>query len=201
MMKRLAMMIFLVMACAVVHAVTDVYALKIRLRVPHVVNNSESTGKRKYKTHVLVGTMEVEYATEGQPTVRIVALTNRTFKVGGVRVFYDTWIVSSRWNLIGSNRTGVFRTPSVCIEADALPSYVASYQPTDDNSLVITMSGAGASAKRISGRVAGTIGCGCSYYGHVSPTRIAGACGPLSIVDDVASVFGTWSATRKARRN
>lgn len=201
MIKRLSMMLFLMMACAIAHAVTDVYALKIRLRVPQVVDNSVSTGKRKYKTQALVGTMEVEYATEGQPNVRIVALTNRTFKVGGVRVCYDAGIVSSRWNLIGSNRTGVFRTPSVCVEVDALPSYVASYKPTDDNSLVLTMAGAGSSVKRISGRVSGTLGCGCSDYGHVSPTRIAGACGPLSIVDDVASVYGTWSATRKARRN
>lgn len=42
---------------------------------------------------------------------------------------------------------------------------------------------------------AGTLGCGCSAYGHVSPTRIAGALGPTDEVDDVAAIWGVWRAS------
>lgn len=42
---------------------------------------------------------------------------------------------------------------------------------------------------------AGTLGCGCTAYGHISPTRKAAALAPSCTVDDVASTFGTWSAT------
>ena len=42
---------------------------------------------------------------------------------------------------------------------------------------------------------AGTLGCGCTAYGHISPTRKAAALAPSCTVDDVASTFGIWSAT------
>ena len=42
---------------------------------------------------------------------------------------------------------------------------------------------------------AGTLGCGCHAYGHVSPTRVAGALGPTDTVDDIAATWGTWRAT------
>ena len=48
--------------------------------------------------------------------------------------------------------------------------------------------------KTLSGYAAGTIGCGCMAYGHVSPTRMLGFWGATDIVDDVAAVHGTWTA-------
>lgn len=50
-----------------------------------------------------------------------------------------------------------------------------------------------------SGKVSGTLGCGCRAYGHVSPTRVAGPFGPTDWVDDVAEVDGTWSICYDAK--
>ena len=54
--------------------------------------------------------------------------------------------------------------------------------------------------KAAAGKVAGTLGCGCTAYGHVSPTRKIGYWGPTDDVDDVAAVDGTWSIRLKSRR-
>lgn len=179
--------------------VTDTYKIVMRLKVPQVVRNSESTGKRIIQRQTLRGVMKVRYHDDGPADVTIVGLTNRTFKVSGRPVTYTTEPLSSRWNLIGNNANGVFVRPSVSAEFVASPSYAAGFTPTDDNSLVVSMAGTGGSVKRIYGKVTGTVGCGCSDYGHVSPTRVMGAFGPLRIVDDVASLYGTWSAVRTGR--
>lgn len=55
--------------------------------------------------------------------------------------------------------------------------------------------------KSLNGYFAGTLGCGCRAYGHVSPTRVNGAYGATDHVDDVASVMGTWSATYSAKKS
>lgn len=49
------------------------------------------------------------------------------------------------------------------------------------------------------GFAAGTLGCGCKAYGHVSPTRQAGWNGATDKVDDVAAVSGQWIAVWKDR--
>lgn len=48
--------------------------------------------------------------------------------------------------------------------------------------------------RKLGGNVSGTIGCGCSAYGHISPTRVLWFWGASSQVDDVAAVYGKWSA-------
>lgn len=129
----------------------------------------------------------------------------------------------TRVNLIGSNLTGKFNVPSVCFWLDAEPDY-SKGEDDEDNSLLVTLSGKGTTStvkeyewvevgnvrkrvlvdqwqkiRTISGNVAGTLGCGCSAYGHVSPTRVADDHGPSQVVDDVAAVYGTWNATWKSR--
>lgn len=51
----------------------------------------------------------------------------------------------------------------------------------------------------LNGGFGGTLGCGCTAYGHKSPTRVMGALGATESVDDVAAVYGTWSATYNAK--
>ena len=67
----------------------------------------------------------------------------------------------------------------------------------EDNSLYIILAGKGrlssSKFKFATGYVAGTIGCGCSAYGHTSPTRKIGYNGATSVVDDIAAVHGRWS--------
>lgn len=144
---------------------------------------------------------------------------NITYKV---TVGYDGPM--TRVNLIGDNKKDEFKTPSVCFYIDAEPSYNVG-EDDEDNSLLCTLAGSGSmktvagytyssvcsycsssitelkkSGKcriigSMSGNVAGTLGCGCRVYGHVSPTRVASSCGASDDVDDVAAVYGTWKAT------
>lgn len=178
-------------------AQTDVYSFRMNLSVPQVVDNSTSRGRRVYRRQRLEGTLTVTYHQDAPPEVAISGLKNRNYKVAGNPVAYRTTVDEYvTWHLVGSNATGVFRKPSVCFGMEAQPSYVYAYEPTNDNSLVLTLSGKGRSRRHITGHVAGTLGCGCSDYGHKSPTRVMGPYGrPLDIVVDVAGVSGTWKAT------
>lgn len=177
---------------ATASAATDVYKFTMSLKVPQVVDNNQSRGKRVYKRQSIKGYLKVTYTNDELPKVEITGLANHSFKVKGSYVTYKVDVSSVVWNLIGSNATGKFKTPSVSFSIDAQPSYVASYKPTEDNSLILTFAGKGNSKKSISGYAAGTLGCGCADYGHVSPTRVMGACGPTDWVHDMASVYGTW---------
>ena len=191
-MKRALTVLLVSLMAATASAATDVYKLTMTLKVPQVVDNSYSKGKRVYKHQTLKGYLKVTYADGELPEIQIIGLENRNFKVSGSFVEYKTEVTYSIWNVIGSNATGKFRTPSICLQIDAQPSYVYSYEPTNDNSLILTLSGKGSSKKLISGYAAGTLGCGCTDYGHISPTRVMGFCGPTEWVQDVASVFGTF---------
>lgn len=66
----------------------------------------------------------------------------------------------------------------------------------EDTSLFVTLSGSGkiknGAVKSANGTVAGTLGCGCYYYGHTSPTKVIWWYGVSDIVSDIASVYGTW---------
>lgn len=183
-------------------AQTDVYSFRMNLNVPQVVDNSSSRGKRVYRRQRLEGTLTVTYHQDAPPEVAITGLRNRNYKVAGNPVAYKTTVGEYvTWHLVGNNATGVFRKPSVCFGMEAQPSYVYAYayEPTNDNSLVLTLSGKGRSRRHITGHVAGTLGCGCSDYGHKSPTRVMGPYGrPLDIVVDVAGVSGTWKATLRS---
>lgn len=179
-------------------ATTDVYKFTLRLHVPQVVDNFSSMGKRVYRSQKLEGELHVSYDFDGLPVVTLVDLVNRNYKVNGVMVGYKVEMSYFVWNLIGSNRTGAFKKPSVCLQFDAQPSYVWSYEPNNDNSFVLTLAGRGSSYKMIYGYAAGTQGCGCTDYGHKSPTRVMGSKGRvLGIVQDVAGTCGTWRARYK----
>lgn len=189
--------------------VTDAYDFKMTLQVPRVYDNTESQGYRKYQRQSVTGRMYITYdtASDARPVISFGRLVNNTHKVNGANVEYNVTIenvVTPRVNVIGSNRTGVFKTPSVEFAIQAWPSYSKGAAPDEDNSLNIVLSGKGVTAndgsatviRSLSGSVAGALGCSCTEYGHVSPTRVMGVFGPSASVDDVAAVFGTWKATR-----
>lgn len=172
------------------------WELCARINVPRVYNNSESLGKRAYQVQHVHGYFTVEDSSYpgGEPTIEFVELVNKTHKVGGKFVSYEANASAVRWHVIGNNKTGKFATPSVCFQLEAFPSYAIGESPDEDNSLNIVMAARGIGEKRISGRIAGMMGCGCMEYGHVSPTRIWDW--RKAFVVDTASVYGTWTAKR-----
>lgn len=218
--------------------VTDVYALKMRVCVPRIYDNTTSEGYRKYQWQTIVGELHITYQVVcgcedySHPTIEVKNLKNKTHKISGKNITYTCLVNNdgeqsgpyTRVNVIGNNRTDVFKRASVCFYVDAEPSYNVG-EDTEDNSLLITLGGYGtvADAKwypyysccsssyrkyfmnvgfisNLKGHLSGTLGCGCSAYGHKSPTRVMGFDGPTCQVDDVAAVFGQWTATFKERR-
>lgn len=178
--------------------VTDVYSLTLNLRVPQVLDNSSSTGRRMYKVQRLSGELYVSYVDDGTVDISVEGLVNNSFKVGGANVRYQVTTDVRSWNLIGSNKTGIFKKPSICLDIEAFPSYVWSWEPDSDNSFILTLAGYGVSYKYIHGYVAGTQGCGCTAYGHKSPTRRMGPYGkPTPLVVDVAATYGTFKLKLK----
>lgn len=190
----------------------DEYDLKLTLKVPQVFDNSKSIGYRKYQTQNIKGKMYIVWLNNGSYRLLFENLENQQFKVGGQKVTYngteDRNVVYTRYNYIGSNKKNTFTTPTLCFFLELEPNYAIGGN-TEDNSFFVTVAGAGSSAhskkhncrisKKFSGYVAGTQGCGCSAYGHLSPTRTAGVCGPTDKVDDVVATYGTWKATWKQR--
>jgi len=167
----------------------SVYDVWLSLHVPAIVDNSQSLGKRVYRTQRLRGTMTVKDGA-WEPTVTFTALENRSHRVSGEYVSYDVETDNVGWHAIGDNRTGRFRKASVFLSIEATPSYALA--DGEDNTLVLTLAGCGASDARLTGYASGQLGCGCYAYGHVSPTRIYGT----DTVVDTAAVWGTWKATR-----
>ena len=195
-MKR-ACAILLAILAGTAAAYTDVYELKMSLKVPRVYDNTESLGYRQYQTQTVVAQLLVEHGDGGEPSITISCAENRTHKVGGRRVTYaPTEAEGVVWHVLGSNRTGKFRTGSLKFELDLNPSYnVGEDEP--DNALILTLAGRGnvssdGRLKRANGYLAGQIGCGCSAYGHVSPTRVLGPFGATGQVVDIAAVHGHW---------
>lgn len=103
---------------------------------------------------------------------------------------------------VGSNKTLKFKQGGACFSFVADPSYnIGEIQ--EDNSLYLELSGHGKLKgnvlKNLRGVVRGKIGCGCTVYGHVSPTRLFK--GYLTdIVYDVAPVDGAFKAVFKKRQ-
>lgn len=208
--------------------ITDVYDFTMRLSVPRVYDNMESLGYRKYQSQNIKGelliTYEEDVGTEKKfPKVEVRNLVNYTHKINGYRITYDCIVggddsgPTTRVDLIGDNKKDVFKTASIVFYLDAEPDY-SKGGDDEDNSLLVTIAGKGTTSdftermydgtkrkyrliKRFSGNVSGTLGCGCRAYGHKSPTRIAGAYGPTGFTDDVASVFGSWSATFNKKKS
>lgn len=195
-MKR-ACAILLALLAGTAAAYTDVYELKMSMMVPRVYDNTGSLGYRQYQTQTVVAQLRVEHGDGGEPSITIPWAENRKHKVGGRCVTYEpTEAEGVVWHAIGSNRTGEFRTGSLKFELDLNPSYnVGDDEP--DNALILTLSGSGnvssdGRLKRANGYLAGQIGCGCSAYGHVSPTRVLGPFGATGQVVDIAAVHGHW---------
>lgn len=183
-------------------AAVESYTFKMHLKVPRIYNNNQSLGSRKYQTQMVVGIMQLCYQSDGRLVdVRFKDLVNKTHKLSnGKNVTYQTMLDSimfPRFNAIGSNKTKKFNVASVCFSIAAEPNYNIG-QMDEDNGLYLVLSGKGSISKSqlktLSGYAAGTIGCGCMAYGHVSPTRKIGFCGATEDVDDVASVYGSWCA-------
>ena len=226
-------------------SITDVYDLRMSVKVPRIYNNTESLGYRKYQAQRIVGELWLVYKdNHTRPTILVTNLVNKTHKMSNgryvsyrVNVDNEGTQVYPRINLIGNNKTDVFKTPSVIFYLDAEPSYNLG-DDTEDNSLLVTLAGTGSTStsiekgnrviSKLTGNLAGTLGCGCTAYGHISPTRVAGpylylvndytfatilpsafwshyvsywSCISKSpdnynvpIIDDVAAVWGTWSA-------
>lgn len=189
--------------------VEDCYDLVMKLRVPVVYDNTKSLGERKYKSQKLVGTVKVTYFDSAlPPDVKVTDLVNRSYRVNGEHVTYDTAVDSVIWVSVGNNATERFKTAAVSFVLDADPSYnVGDDEP--DNTLILRLSGYGTYAKYVRGYVAGQLGCGCRAYGHKSPTRIM--CIPYigskylepacitgwpvywyPTVTDIAPCWGTW---------
>lgn len=178
------------------NVVTEVYSLKLHLKVPQVRDNSASMGRRAYAKQRLEGEMHVTYSGDSV-SIAVRGLVNKNFKVGGKNVEYQVVTDITCWNLIGNNRIDRFKKPSVCFSMEAQPSYAWPWKPDSDNSFVLTVSGFGASYKALRGYVSGTQGCGCAAYGHKSPTREMGPAGRPMQVSDMAATFGKWRAKLK----
>ncbi|MCQ2300359.1 MAG: hypothetical protein MJZ81_09580 [Bacteroidales bacterium] len=192
--------------------ITDCYDFKMSVKVPRVYDNMSSTGYRKYQTQKIVGEMLVTYDTVDPfgTTISFRNVVNRTHKIGGENVVYIAEPATAvRWNYIGSNRSGLFKTPSVSFDAELWPTYNVVQKVEEDNSLILSFAGRGSSSSSskwrgrsgsrtvtmVNGSVVGTLGSGCYDYGHLSPTRIIGPFSPwFDVLSDVASVDGTWKA-------
>ena len=191
--------------------ITDVYTFKMAVKTPRVYDNMQSKGYRKYHIDKLYGELHLTYPADGTDGAEITVknLYNISHKVGGKYVTYKTQIakdmIGPLVNLIGSNKTGIFRTPTIVFSLVCDPSYNVG-KVDEDNTLYITLAGSGTVIKckntrqqlinSMSGCLSGTLGCGCTAYGHKSPTRVNGAYGPIcNMVDDVAAVWGQWKAT------
>lgn len=198
---------------AIKREIVDVYTLQISLKVPQVVDNMQSLGKRTYKIQRITGRILVHYDVETglASSLNLDQLVNKSFKVGGQYVKYkhlensSIFGIPQIWNAIGSNKTLIFNKSSVCFYAELEPSYALS-EANNDNSLILIFSGGNSMISKkidgiktrfptfISGYVTGTQGCGCRDYGHLSPTRIIGIHGASDQAIDIASVWGTWKA-------
>lgn len=192
-------------------ATVDTYKFKMRLSVPRIYDNTQSLGYRKYQKQTIEGLLHIYYWDDGSSEFRITELVNKTHKVNGSRITYECYphplINDSLVVGIGHNKTMVFKQSGMYFAFVADPSYnIGGVE--EDNSLYVELSGHGKLAKKtkygcripnnIAGSAVGKLGCGCTAYGHKSPTRLY--TGFLSdIVYDIAPVDGTWVARWRSR--
>ena len=176
------------------------YSFKMKLNVPRIYNNEKSLGYRKYQSQVIDGVLALEYDKFGTlVNLSFANMVNKKHKLSNGRyVTYDAILDDEKpfkVVAIGDNKSKRFNTISICFSIIAEPSF--NIGPIDqDTSLYVTLSGKGniknSKIKLAKGYVSGTLGCGCTAYGHISPTRLWWLYGVSSVVDDVAAVYGTW---------
>ena len=192
--------------------IIDVYDFEMTLKIPRVYDNMQSLGYRQIQSQKLQGELNVRYTDEAIPILEVVQLGNKTQKTStGNQISYQCETDElSRFNYIGDNRKKIFKTPAMRMYLMAEPSYALT-EMQEDNSLYLELAGYGTSSKskikgvqipvRLSGYAAGTLGCGCTDYGHVSPTRVIGPMMFSDLVDDVAPVYGKWKMKFKYRKH
>lgn len=68
--------------------VVDVYSLQIALKVPQVIDNTQSLGKRAYMLQKITGRLLVYYDNESKAAeaIELANLVNLSYKVGGKNV-------------------------------------------------------------------------------------------------------------------
>lgn len=208
----LACAMFFCVSCLVpTRAETVVYKLTMKLYVPRVYDNTESLGYRKVQQQRITGYIyvdkdapipvpdggdeeidgDVEVIGPREPAISVCNIVNHTHRVQGRNVTYgDVEATDVMWRYIGSNKKGIFRKPQVKFSLDLDPSYnIGADEP--DNALIITLSGRGFTEKSIKGGITGQIGCGCTAYGHISPTRTIDW-----LVNDITPLYGTFNMKR-----
>lgn len=196
---KTAMMAFAALLCLVpakARSETIVYRIIMSLNVPRVYDNMKSLGYRRNQLQKITGYVTVDkelHENEYEPRIEASCFYNKTHKIGGKYVtYYDSVASDVMWRYIGSNRTGLFKNAQIKFNIDLNPSYnIGDDEP--DNTLIVQLSGRGATENRIKGSVTGQIGCGCLAYGHVSPTRTVDG-----RISDITPLYGTFSMTRIA---
>ena len=192
----------------------DIYELNLMLKVPQVLDNTTSQGRRVYRPQRIKGNMYVNWYFDNSFSLTFDGLTNCNFKVGGEKVTYTGYeginTVYSRYCYIGNNRTEVFTKPCLAFYLELEPSYAIGGN-NEDNSFYLMLAGTGVStykgeyksriARNLYGYASGTQGCGCSAYTHKSPTRKAAQYGPSETPTDVVATYGHWRAKFKKRVN
>lgn len=178
-----------------VPAWADRYDLKLTLKVPAIVDNMESKGKRVYKTQRLRGTLVAYYYDEGRdPYVAVVGLYNKDYAIRGRCVTYGTTVSDVLWRAVGDNRKEVFKKAAFGFRLEANPSYnVGDDEP--DNTLILTLAGAG-TVKSVSGNASGHVSPTRIVYCHYVGSKWAQTCWPhwwYPTVVDIAPCWGTWS--------
>ena len=199
--------------------VRDVYSLKMVLDVPRTFNNTQSLGYRKKEKQTILADLYVDYDENEEATFTIVNMYNKTHKINGKSITYSVTCdnygdyVYPRWCYIGNNKTDEFTTPCIELYIDCDPSYNVG-EDEADNSLLITLAGFGKSKVKtfkttcgqkykyripysFSGKVSGSLGCGCTVVLHKSATRTIGINGATKKVTDVAPSCGTFTIKYK----
>lgn len=193
-MKKLAMLGLAILALSAAQAEVIVYKITMKLKVPRVYNNSASLGFRRAQSQKIEGYVSVDKddLEGGEPQIWLYSLINKSHKMSnGRKVTYADCAGSEvMWRYIGSNRTKIFKNTCIKFGLVMDPSYnIGGDEP--DNTLLVQLSGHGRSEKKIKGSVTGQIGCGCSFYGHVSPTRTI-----EGLVSDITPLYGTFTMKR-----
>jgi len=153
-----------------------------------------------------------EYDESGNlSNVLFTNFVNKTHKMSnGKNVTYQAYLGDEpypRFLLLGSNKTKKFTIPNTVFQLILDPSYNIGVLD-EDNSLYLTMASTKGSfdkkknnVKSIKGFASGTIGCGCSAYKHISPTRWICWSGAAEVISDVAGTGGKWTAKYNKKKS
>lgn len=183
---------------------TDVYDVKMKLNIPRVVDNTQSLGYRKYQAQLISGQMFMTYGDYGVEKVCFSKFINYTHKVNDIYVTYQVVMDEDslhNFSWCGDNSKQEFFAPNFNMTIEMTPSYKKGSEMLDDIYLSIACTHSIVKTDMhnddyvhivyyMKGYCTGQIGCNCTAWGHISPTRIWGWCGPTYITTDIASIIG-----------